>query len=165
MVVLKVKINNSKEPNFEIQDNTINGEVFQIDIAELKAGTFHVLRNNQSYTVEVIKADAQFKTITLKVNGNKYELEIRDKFDELLNRLGMNTNTKAVKELKAPMPGMVLDVLIQAGEQVLKDQPLLVLEAMKMENVLKAPADATIKNVIASKGNAVEKNQVLIAFE
>jgi biotin carboxyl carrier protein len=67
--------------------------------------------------------------------------------------------------MKAPMPGMVLDVLVKAGESITKDQALIVLEAMKMENVLKAPADAVIKSVNISKGNAVEKNQVLISFE
>lgn len=163
--MLKIKVNNNEALQYEVANDTINGESFILDVHEIKAGTFHVLRNNRSYTVEVIKTDAQNKSIVLKVNGTKYEVDIKDKFDELLNRLGMNSNTKVVKELKAPMPGMVLDVLIKVGESISKDQPLLVLEAMKMENVLKAPTDAVIKSVSAIKGNAVEKNQVLISFE
>jgi acetyl/propionyl-CoA carboxylase alpha subunit len=71
----------------------------------------------------------------------------------------------AVKTLKAPMPGLVLEVMVGPGTEVKKGDPLLVLEAMKMENVLKAPTDAVIKDVIVEISAAVEKNQVLVNFE
>jgi biotin carboxyl carrier protein len=73
--------------------------------------------------------------------------------------------TKKVNELKAPMPGLVLDVRVKVGDVIKKGEPLVVLEAMKMENVLKSIADVTIKKIAIEKGNAVEKNQVLIFFE
>ena len=62
------------------------------------------------------------------------------------------------------MPGMVLNILVAEGQQVKKGDSLLVLEAMKMENVLKSPTDGVIKKVVATKGTAVEKNQLLIQF-
>ena len=73
------------------------------------------------------------------------------------------TSNKA-SDLKAPMPGLVVDVTVSPGDQVKKGDKLLVLEAMKMENILKAPADATVKGVNISKGKTVEKNEVLIQF-
>lgn len=166
--MLKVKVNGKKE--FEVKASsegkgTVNGSAYELDLQTVKPGTFHALRDGHSYTIDVIRHDPQAKTLQVLVNGNKYTLELRDQYDELLSSLGMNVSARVVKELKAPMPGMVLQVMVNAGDSVTKDQPLLVLEAMKMENVLKAPADAIIKSVNISKGNAVEKNQVLIAFE
>lgn len=167
--MLKIKVNNGEEWIYESSGEGNKGELnklpFELNLLEVKKGTFHVIRNNHSYKVELLKTDDRKKSLLLKVNGNKYEVNIKDKYDELLSRLGMNMNAKVVKELKAPMPGMVLDVLISDGETVMKDQPLIILEAMKMENVLKAPADVVIKSVQVTKSNAVEKNQVLISFE
>jgi biotin carboxyl carrier protein len=63
------------------------------------------------------------------------------------------------------MPGMVLNVLVKEGDIVEKDTPILILEAMKMENVIKSAASAVVKKVRAVKGVAVEKNAVLVEFE
>ncbi|MCE3258805.1 MAG: acetyl-CoA carboxylase biotin carboxyl carrier protein subunit, partial [Bacteroidetes bacterium] len=98
-------------------------------------------------------------------NSVKFNLQLKDKYDELLHTLGLdNLATKKVSEIKAPMPGMVLNVLVGEGTAVKKGDALIILEAMKMENILKSPADGIVKKVIATKGNAVEKNQVLIQF-
>ena len=69
-----------------------------------------------------------------------------------------------VKNIKAPMPGMVLNILVEDGDTVTKDQAVVILEAMKMENVIKSPVDGTIKKVGVTKGVAVEKNTILIEF-
>lgn len=166
--MLKVKVNGNKE--FEVQahsatEGSINGNTYELDLRTVKPGTFHALRNGKSFTIDVVRHDAQAKTMLLLVNGNRYSLELRDQYDELLRSLGMNASARVVKELKAPMPGMVLQTMVAPGDAVGKDQPLIVLEAMKMENVLKAPAEAVIKSINVNKGNAVEKNQVLITFE
>jgi biotin carboxyl carrier protein len=58
-----------------------------------------------------------------------------------------------------------LDIMVNVGETVTKDQALLVLEAMKMENVIKSPGDGKIKSISIQKANTVEKNQVMINFE
>jgi biotin carboxyl carrier protein len=75
-----------------------------------------------------------------------------------------NLAAKKVNEVKAPMPGMVLKILVKDGDEVKKGDPLLVLEAMKMENILKSPTDGVIKKIAAVTGVAVEKNQLLIQF-
>ncbi|MGZ4036047.1 MAG: acetyl-CoA carboxylase biotin carboxyl carrier protein subunit, partial [Bacteroidia bacterium] len=121
--------------------------------------------DNRSYNVEVVKADAAEKSFLVSVNGNKYQLNVKDKFDELLKSLGFDDlNAKKVNEIKAPMPGLVLDVRVAEGDSVKKGDPILVLEAMKMENIIKSPTDGIVKKINVKKGLAVEKNQVLINF-
>lgn len=143
----------------------LDGVPFSCDVAEEKPGSFHVLRNNRSYLIEVLKSENNGKSVLLKVNGRKYQVELADKYDELLRSLGMdNLGGKKVNELKAPMPGLVLDVLVKEGSAVKKGDALVVLEAMKMENILKSPTDGAVKRVGVRKGTAVEKNQLLVEF-
>lgn len=166
--MLKVTVNNKKEHTIVLTDSnegTIDENTFLWDVIEVKDGSFHIIKNNKSYNVEVIKADAVEKNFLISVNGNKYQLNVKDKYDELLKSLGLDTlNSKKVNELKAPMPGLVLDVRISEGDTVKKGDPILVLEAMKMENIIKSPTDGVIKKINVKKGLAVEKNQVLIHF-
>lgn len=148
------------------KSGTINGNAFSWDVIEVKKKRFHILSGNRSYTAEVVKADMETKSFTILVNNNKYIVEVKDRFDELLRQMGMDKLAKSgVQEVKAPMPGMVLNVLVSAGDEVMKGDALLVLEAMKMENIIKSPRDGKLKTVKAVKGSAVEKNQILVVFE
>lgn len=144
---------------------TLNGKAVEADILNVGNQEYHLLLNNKSYNILLVKADYAEKKLTVKVNGKKYTLDVKDKYDELLHNLGLdNIASKKINDIKAPMPGMVLNILVGEGQAVKKGDSLLVLEAMKMENVLKSPTDGVIKKVVATKGNAVEKNQLLIQF-
>ncbi|MDQ3110544.1 MAG: biotin/lipoyl-binding protein [Bacteroidota bacterium] len=144
---------------------TINDNPFSCDVISPGSKRFHVLRDNRSYEVEIVEADTTAKTMLIKVNGHPYPIAVADKFDELLHSMGMD-KVAAVKfnDMKAPMPGLVLNVVVEEGQQVKKGDPVIVLEAMKMENILKSPADLTVKKVLVKKGVAVEKGQVLVQF-
>jgi acetyl/propionyl-CoA carboxylase alpha subunit len=144
---------------------TLNGQPFAWDIADLGSGRFHILHEGRSYNAEVVEADYTAKTIVLKLNGQRVELQAKDRFDLLLERLGMSNATAAkVNELKAPMPGLIVDIRVQPGQLVQKGDPLLVLEAMKMENILKAPADGTVSSLKVNLRDNVQKGQVLVQF-
>ncbi|MFN4233882.1 MAG: acetyl-CoA carboxylase biotin carboxyl carrier protein subunit [Bacteroidia bacterium] len=170
--MLKAKVNNQEKEyiiNLDHSDfnkGTIDEENFLLDVFKIKEGSFHVLENNKSYNIEVVSANYEEKQLVLLVNGNKYTINLRDKYDELLKSLGMdNLMANKVNELKAPMPGLVLDIFVAPGTVVKKGDPVIVLEAMKMENVLKAAGDGVVKKIAVEKKQAVEKNQLLISFE
>lgn len=150
------------------RNNTLflNDNRIEADIQKNSDREFHVLKNNISYRVEVLKADYEAKEFELRINGNTHSLKAKDRMDLLLESLGMeNAASAKVSDLKAPMPGLVLDILIEQGANVEKGTPLMILEAMKMENVLKAAGEGIIKNISVEKGQNVEKGAVLIEFE
>lgn len=144
----------------------LDGMPFEWDIQAESAVRFHALRNHRSLRLELVRADWNTKTFEVKINGHIHQLTIKDRFDLLLEKLGMEGATAAkADDLKAPMPGQVLDVLVAPGQEVSEGDKLLVLEAMKMENVLKAGADGIIQAVQVEKGSNVQKNDVMITFE
>ena len=142
---------------------TLNEKAFGWDVSQVSENVYHVIKDNRSFNVEVLEAEEGQQRI--KVNGNLYETETIDKFDALLKKLGMEKGGAGkVNELKAPMPGLVLEISVEVGQAVTKGDRLLVLEAMKMENVIKSPTDATVASIEINKGETVEKNQVMIRF-
>lgn len=162
----QVKVN---EKTFEItpQENgfLVDGQQVNWDIQKISDGYFHILYNNKSYRAEVVKADPATKTFSFKINGKIYSTEVKDKFDLLLEKMGMNNSSAGkINLVKAPMPGLIIDLKIKPGDTVNSGDPLLILEAMKMENIIKASGEGTVKNVKVKKGDSVEKGQVLIEF-
>ncbi|WP_027001195.1 biotin/lipoyl-containing protein [Hugenholtzia roseola] len=144
----------------------INGSPFQADVQRLDAQHFHILAATQSYRIEVRALNRLEKTAQLLINGKPLSVEIATEMDLLLKKMGIQSqNTQAVSHLKAPMPGLVVDILVKEGDTIEKGEPLLILEAMKMENALKAPIKATIKAIKVEKRQNVEKGAVLIEFE
>jgi biotin carboxyl carrier protein len=146
-------------------EGTIDKANVKGDLVKINPRQFHLLLGNKSYNVDVIKLNVEDKTLVLKINSVKYTLQLKDKYDELLHNLGLDDLVaKKVNDVKAPMPGMVLKILVKEGDEVKKGDALIVLEAMKMENIIKSPTDGLVKHIAAVKGNAVEKNQLLIQF-
>ena len=124
---------------------------------------FHVLKDNQAFDVKLITANFQSKTMTIEVNGNKYDVKIEDEYDLLVKKMGLSLVTsQKMQNVKAPMPGLIVEVLAEVGQTIEKGTPLLILEAMKMENVLKAEGEGVVKSIEITKGNAVDKGQILI---
>ena len=144
---------------------TVNGKAVSWDVSKIQEGYFHILINQQSYRAEVVTRDVTGKRFTIKINGRHYPVVLKDKFDMLLEKLGMNVNTGArVNNVRAPMPGLIVELKVKDGDEVKTGDTLLILEAMKMENIIKAPGDARVKSVRVKMGEGVEKNQVLIEF-
>ena len=100
---------------------SINGKAFDLDIIETVTG-LHILKNGQGYNVDVISVDSVKKTVVLRINHKRYVLEVKDQYDLLLDKLGMTAVADGkVSEIKAPMPGLVLDILISEGQEIQAD--------------------------------------------
>jgi biotin carboxyl carrier protein len=152
-------------------DGALNVSVKASDISLLNKvqsdkDHYHILHNHQSYNVEVVAVNYATKNFTLKVNGSTHNVQLDDELDTLIKQLGLTIkNNQKSNNLKAPMPGLVLDVVVAVGQAVKKGETLLILEAMKMENSLKCQADAVVKTIHVKKGTPVEKGELLIEME
>jgi biotin carboxyl carrier protein len=165
--MIKITINGSSV--FDIDKTKegliVNHENYTPDLVKISEDVYHLLLNNKSYRISVVDREDP-KHLTIEVNGNRYRTAIQDQYDLLLHELGMDAATgNKAEDVKAPMPGLVLDVLVEAGQEVEKDTPLIILEAMKMENVLKATAPGVVDSIQVKQKDAVEKGQILIRFK
>lgn len=169
MYSITINETTSTKTNININGNefegTLNDKAVKGNFIKINDYQFHLIYNNASYNLDVVKFNAEEKTLVIKLNSIKFNLKIKDKYDELLHSLGLDKLAiKKISDVKAPMPGMVLRVVIEEGAEVKKGDTLIVLEAMKMENILKSPCDGIIRKIIAITGKAVEKNEILIQF-
>jgi biotin carboxyl carrier protein len=161
-----VKATVNKKTEFAIDKNSVNGKENEWDLIEFRENTFHVIKDNKGYTAVLVSFNAEEKTMVINVNGNDYEISIKDRNDLLLQQLGIAVKSSSVVQfIKAPMPGLIINISVAEGTEVKKGDTLLILEAMKMENVIKSPRDGKVKKVNVQLKNAVEKNQVMLEFE
>ena len=144
----------------------VNDKDFSLDVIETKPNTFNIISDNKSYNVELVDFNKLEKKMDIKINGKVFTTEILEDLDLLLKELGMDSAlTAKVNEIKAPMPGLVFDIIAKVGQEVKIGDTILNLEAMKMENNIKSPTDGVIKEIKCTKGNSVEKNDILVLFE
>ncbi|MFZ1616957.1 MAG: biotin/lipoyl-containing protein [Flavobacteriales bacterium] len=147
------------------------GDAWQVDkttadVRRTGPGLYSVMHKGRSHNVLVQKKDVENGTVRMRIGGGTYTVALEDERTRLVQSLGLDkAKGTVVKELKAPMPGLVLKVLVKEGDAVKKNDPLLILEAMKMENVIKSTGDAVVKKIHALERSAVEKGQLLLSFE
>lgn len=140
-----------------------NDELSEADFYRISEKSFHLIHESESFHTTILEADGAAKKFKVESDGEVFFVEIKDEFDQTLEKMGFNASAgKQIKNIKAPMPGLVLEISVAEGQEVKKDDKLLILEAMKMENSLKIPADAVIKSILVSQGQVVEKGQILI---
>jgi len=152
--------------NNEFSFNVSESELENLDAINTDATTFHVLKNHKSYQAKIISADLIAKKYIIKVNNSTYEVAISDTLDLLIKSMGIERGrTKLVNAIKAPMPGLILEISVEVGQTVKENDPILILEAMKMENSFLSPRNGVIKSIVVEKGMAVDKGQLLIEFE
>lgn len=166
--MLQIKVNKDKIIECGVEDGNyyVGEKLVEWDVIPTGKNNFHILFNNKSYSAEILTADPTAKVFKLKINHQVIEVEARDKFDLLLENMGLNKEVVAGNLLiKAPMPGLILDVLVSEGENVEVGQSLVVLEAMKMENIIKSPIAGLAKTLKIKKGDKVEKGQLVIELK
>lgn len=141
-------------------------DLANLDIVAIDETHFHILKEGAAFRAEVVQKDFVNKKFTVKINGNSYDIQLADEYDQLVKKLGLTTAVvHKVKDLKAPMPGLVLSIPVEAGQTVHRGDALLILEAMKMENIIKSPGDGVVKAIHIKKGEAVDKGALLMEME
>ncbi len=158
----KFKVNVNENLSFNITEQ----EILNLDALPTSKKTYHILKENKPFYAEIVDSDFYSKKYTVKVNNSTYEAVISDDLDLLIKEMGFSRGSiKNIGAIHAPMPGLILEINVELGQTIKKDDPLLILEAMKMENVIFSPRAGTIKSIAVNRGEAVEKKQLLIEFE
>jgi biotin carboxyl carrier protein len=165
--MLKAIIN---DQTFEISDEKgeilVNNQSFTWDFRDISDTQFHIIKDNKSYNAELVEANYTEKIFKLKVNGTIHTVNLKNRTDLLLEKMGMgSTASTKLNNLKAPMPGLIYEIKVKVGDEVKKGDVLLILVAMKMENAIKAIGDGIVKSIKTNIGDSVEKGKLIIEFE
>lgn len=141
-------------------------EADTLDLISVDKTNFHLLQNNKAFAVHISHTDFLNKTMTIAVNGNSYKVQIKDEYDLQVKEMGLLSNTsQKVNSIKAPMPGLILEVMVEVGQQIEQGTPLLILSAMKMENIILSQGEGVVKSIEVAQNDAVEKGQLIIEME
>lgn len=163
-------------------ESEINGEVFNVELNDQqteaivgdtsmplevivqKSGRMLFRTGTKLYKIDNIEVNE--RNISFTINGTYFEATVKDEQDLLLEKLGFHSGAAvSAGSLNAPMPGKILELLVGEGDSVEEAQPVLILEAMKMENELKSPTNGVVSKLHVQQGDNVEKNQLLIDIE
>jgi acetyl/propionyl-CoA carboxylase alpha subunit len=127
---------------------------------------FTLSYNGQSFNGEILEEKTESNFLKLKINHRVFEIRKKGELDELISAMGLDVpKIRKLKELQAPMPGRIVNIAITVGQELNVGDDILSLEAMKMENVLKAEGVGTVKSINYSNNDVVEKGAVIIEFE
>ncbi len=141
-------------------------DIANADIIKTSPAEFNIIRDHCCVNAKLVEASPTGKKSIIEIDGESFSIEIKDELDQVLEKMGFGlSNNKAIKEIKAPMPGLVLEIAVIDGQDVKDGDKILILEAMKMENSIMIHTAAKIKKIIVAAGQAVEKGQVLVELE
>lgn len=159
MINYKVKVN-------EFEFLFTNDIVERTDMVKRSGSEYHVIKEHRSVKAKLIGSDFHAKNATIEIDGEIFEVEIKEELDQMLEKMGFGTvSNKQIKEVKAPMPGLVLEIAVSEGQEVQEGEKILILVAMKMENSIMIHTTAKIKRIAVKAGQAVEKGQLLVELE
>lgn len=157
-----------KSKQYEVKVNDFvfsfsENEVMAADIVMQAPNNFHILQNNSAATAHIIDADLSRRAFKVTVAGEIFYAEIKNELDLVIDSMGYaNAAGAKLTSIKAPMPGLVLEISVKPGQEVAAGDKLLILEAMKMENSILIQDNAVIKSIAVKPGQAVEKGQLLV---
>ena len=156
------KVNVNDTFHFDLEKESIA----KLDAVKTDLNKFHVLHQNTPYKAEIVSSDFDEKDYTVKVNNSTYSVSIANALDLLIKEMGIEVGlTKQVNAIKAPMPGLIIEISVVVGQTVKVNDNLIILSAMKMENSFLSPRDGVIKSISVVAGDVVDKGQLLIEFE
>lgn len=144
----------------------INGQAVDWSMEQTGPGRYSVIYDHKSYIVLLNSRDGGSGNPVFRIRGVNYEVKLADPVEQTLQGMGIAPKVAGkLNEIRAPMPGLVLKIQVSIGQKVKKGESLLILEAMKMENLFKSPSDGTIQEIRVKEGLPVEKGGILIILE
>ena len=160
--MIKAVFNN----NINVQLSSEEFSYFHVESINIDEKSVSLRVNGNKYHCRILKKYPENNTYFIKVNGKLIALEKKYHYDDAVSKISKYTKSdQKVKQLLSPMPGLILEIQTAVGSEVKKDEPLMILEAMKMENVLCSPVDGIIEEIVVTPKQTVEKNSVLIKFK
>jgi biotin carboxyl carrier protein len=156
----KARVNDEKEFSFPVDPTT------DLNAIPIDTSRHHVLCDGKSYVATVSHHDFNSRSYGVRIGSNAYRIQIETPLDDLIQSMGYRLSSEqALGTIQAPMPGIILDVRVSQGDTVKKGDALLILEAMKMENVIISPKDGVVKTIDVATGQTVDKNKLLVELE
>jgi biotin carboxyl carrier protein len=155
----------------------MENRVWNIDEKETKSSSGSVVKwdderfftltfNGKEFFGEILEEKSEDHKLKIKINHRVFEVKKKGELDELIAALGLDVpKVRKLKELQAPMPGRIVNIAVTVGQVLEVGDEILSLEAMKMENVLKAEGVGTVKAINIATNDVVDKGSVLIEFE
>jgi biotin carboxyl carrier protein len=164
--MFKTQVNKTTSVDINNDQNQILGSNETVSVQKMPNNSYNIILAENKFIADIVDVNEKDKLVKVKINQQLYQVSVQDSADILLQKVGVKIATeKKTINLKSPMPGLVLQVLVKEGQQVKKGDALLVVEAMKMENIFKANTDAVIDTIKINEKQVIEKGQELITFK
>lgn len=146
----------------ELETRSSGGSVIKWDDERF----FTLTYNGKEFFGEILEEKSEDHKLKIKINHRVFDIKKKGELDDLISALGLDVQkVRKLKELQAPMPGRIVNIAVTVGQELVVGDEILSLEAMKMENVLKAEGVGTVKAIHIAQNDVVDKGAVLIEFE
>jgi biotin carboxyl carrier protein len=143
---------------------SVDGEIYELDLAKVGEGIYSALLNGKSYNIEMVNAGSK-RQYTVNTFYNNYDVEVIDPQARYLKNRSGGSQEASGDTIVSPMPGKVMKIMVNEGDQVETGQTVMTISAMKMESEFKAPRNASVKKINVVEGDVVDGNQVMMFFE
>jgi len=158
-----LELEHQKNGRYIIQ---VDGKSHTVDAQRFEGGTWSLIIDGHSYDVELEitgKNESEGRYVSL-IRGSVIELSMQDERKNRLRFQDTLGNNEGPQVVRAPMPGKIVKILVAEGDQVVENQPIIIIEAMKMENELRASSDGVVTKIMVKEGDTVEGNTKLITI-
>ena len=142
----------------------VDERTYEVDLVEVENGVYSILLDGKSYTVHLNEGET-VKRYDVQTQFHHYDLEIIDAESRYLQSRNRNQLDDEESHISSPMPGKVVKIAVEAGENVEAGQTVIIVSAMKMESEYKAGKAGKIKEILVNEGDTIEGNQTLMTIE
>lgn len=154
------------EYKYVVDGQEVKGEKGMSSIEWIDNTYFTIHFMGKQFHGEILEDATEDQKLIVKINHRTLEIKRERPIDDIIRQLGLDKKkVKKLHQLKSPMPGRILRFDINIGDTVQEGTPLLTLEAMKMENVIKAEGEGVVKAIVKSTEAVVDKGELIIEFE